>query len=125
MSEILLAEDEKNIALTLKKCLERAGYSVEVVTDGVRALDRSLEQDWGLLLLDLGLPKMDGFMVLEALGKEGRLEKIPVVVISASSSDEDVKRACELGADNFLVKPIESTELIDNVEQYLEANDIE
>ncbi|MGM0381311.1 MAG: response regulator, partial [bacterium] len=59
MNEILLAEDEKNIALTLKKRLERAGYTVEVEKDGVRVLDRCLEEDWGLVLLDLQLPRMD------------------------------------------------------------------
>lgn len=122
MSEILLAEDEKNIALTLKKCLERADYSVKVVNDGVEALDRSLEEDWGLFLLDLRLPKMDGFMILEALKKEERLEKIPVVVISASSSKEDIDRTLELGAREYLVKPIESTELLKNVEKHLEEN---
>lgn len=125
MNEILLAEDEKNIALTLKKRLERAGYTVEVEKDGVRVLDRCLEEDWGLVLLDLQLPRMDGFMILEALQKEERLQKLPVVIISASSSEEDIERTRELGARNYLIKPIESDELLENVEIYLEVNDDE
>ncbi|MGM0381368.1 MAG: response regulator, partial [bacterium] len=113
------------IALTLKKRLERAGYTVEVEKDGVRVLDRCLEENWGLVLLDLQLPRMDGFMILEALQKEERLQKLPVVIISASSSEEDIERTRELGARNYLIKPIESDELLENVEIYLEANNDE
>ena len=118
MNNILLADDEKNIALTLKKRLSRAGYSVSVTSDGVETLNSCLEEDWALVLLDLRLPKMDGFMVLEALEKENRLADLPIVIVSASSNEDDIEKAKKMGARDYLIKPIESEDLLESVEKY-------
>lgn len=99
---ILVAEDEKAIARALELKLKHSGYDVEVVHDGASAVEKVRLGSLDLLLLDLVMPKMDGFKVLETLQKEGL--KIPVIVTSNLSQEEDVKRAKSLGAVDYLVK---------------------
>ncbi len=117
--KILLADDAKNIILVLKMSLEKAGYEVLVARDGLSALDLAQNEDLDLILLDILMPKMNGFLVLEALKDDPETAEIPVVFISAKSEEKDLKRAKTLGANDFLIKPIKQEVLLTVVEKNL------
>ncbi len=116
---ILLVEDNKNIITVMKLCLKQAGYEVQVVSNGVEAVDVAFEAPPDLILLDVCLPKMNGFLVCETLKEEEATAEIPILMLSAKTEEEDIQRAYELGADQYLTKPIEPSELLEQVENYL------
>jgi len=86
--KILLADDAKNIVLVLKMSLEKAGYDVLVARDGLSALELAQDKDPDLILLDILMPKMNGFLVLEALKDDPATADIPVIFISAKSEEK-------------------------------------
>jgi len=117
MRKILLVDDEKNIRLVVGKSLEKAGYDVIYAVDGVDAVEKANEVNPDLVLLDLRLPKMNGFLVLEALKSDAATEEIPVVIVSALSEEDDIQKTISLGAEDFLVKPINQSDLLNAVEK--------
>jgi CheY-like chemotaxis protein len=117
MSKILVVDDEKNIRLVVGKSLEKAGYDVDYAVDGVEAVDKANNISPDLILLDLRLPKMNGFLVLEALKSDAATEEIPVIILSALSEEDDVQKAISSGAEDFLVKPISQSDLLVAVEE--------
>ncbi|RCW47746.1 MULTISPECIES: response regulator [unclassified Halanaerobium] len=117
MKKILLVDDEKNIRLVVGKSLEKAGYDVIYAVDGVDAVEKANEANPDLVLLDLRLPKMNGFLVLEALKSDAATEEIPVVIVSALSEEDDIQKTISLGAEDFLVKPINQSDLLSAVEK--------
>ena len=117
MAKILVVDDEKNIRLVVGKSLEKAGYEVIYAVDGLEAVEKANEYDLNLILLDLRLPKMNGFLVLEALKSDAATEDIPVIILSALSSEDDIQKVISLGAEDFLVKPISQSDLLLAVEE--------
>ncbi len=102
-------DDEPDILLMLRVNLEADGFETALAADGDTALQRIAEDRFDLVLLDVMMPVMDGWGVLDALA---RLDQPPrVIVASAKSSDRDVVRAIELGAADYLTKPFSATEL--------------
>lgn len=99
---ILIVEDEKPMARALQLKLEHTGFEVDVTFDGEAGLDALDKERYDLVILDLVMPKMDGFKVLAAL-KE-RKNATPVIVISNLGQEEDIRRAKELGAREYFVK---------------------
>jgi DNA-binding response OmpR family regulator len=116
MSKILVVDDEKNIRLVVGKSLEKAGFDVYYAVDGVQAVEKANDINPDLVLLDLRLPKMNGFLVLEALKSDTSTEDIPVMILSALSEEDDVQKVISLGAEDFLVKPISQSDLLSAVE---------
>lgn len=119
VKRILVAEDEKNVRLTVELCLEGAGYEVICAGDGIRALQMAKEGKPDLILLDLVLPGMSGFLVLEALRSEPSSRDTPVVIISARAQDDDIRKARQLGANDYLVKPFTPDSLLRVVKNYV------
>lgn len=117
--KILLVEDEKNIILGVRTCLDAVGYQVEVVEDGVAAIESVRREMPDLMLLDLMLPKLDGFEVLNILKKERATKDIPVIVLTAKAEEEDRQRAVEHGADAYMTKPFRPQELWDILNKFL------
>jgi DNA-binding response OmpR family regulator len=117
--KVLVIEDSRNIVAVVKIALEACGYEVKVAQDGVAAMEEVFASRPDLILLDLVIPKMDGFMVLEGLKKEEKTRNIPVIVISAKAAEEDIKRARELGASEYMVKPFNPEELRGTVAKVL------
>lgn len=101
-ARILIAEDEKPLARALEMKLTRAGYDVVLAYNGDEALKLLDKDKFGLLLLDLMMPKVDGFGVLAQMRKTGN--KTPTIVLTNLSQIEDEKRAKDLGAKDFFVK---------------------
>ena len=106
---ILIAEDDAALSEALRFTLTQAGYAVDHVAHGAAA-DEALKSDsFGLLILDLGLPKLDGFEVLKRLRKHNTL--LPVLILSGREQPEDKVTGLDLGADDYLVKPFSLSEL--------------
>lgn len=117
--KVLLVEDEKNIILGVRTCLDAVGYHVEVVEDGEEALESVRREKPDLMLLDLLLPKVDGFEVLGVLKSDKGTSDMPIIVLTAKAGEEDRQRAMELGADAYMTKPFRPQELWDILKKYL------
>lgn len=100
--KLLLAEDERAIAKALQLRLGLSGFDVELASNGEEALSLMKEKKFDLLLLDIMMPKMDGFSVMEEMKKTKN--KTPVIILSNLSQEDDAKRAKELGAIDFFIK---------------------
>ena len=107
---ILLAEDDRRIAADLAKALRANGYVVEVVGDGEEAWFRGDTEDYTAIVLDLGLPKMDGLSVLKRWRAEGR--QTPVLILTARGSWAERVDGIDAGADDYLPKPFQIEELL-------------
>ncbi len=121
---ILLVEDEKNIILGVRTCLDAVGYEVEVAENGELALEAVARSRPHLILLDLMLPKYDGYEVLEILKSKPESSSIPVVVLTAKAEEEDRRKAMELGANAYMTKPFRPQELWDVLKEFLPDEDI-
>ena len=111
MNRILIVEDEGTIARLIEVSLKRAGYACTVAHDGIAAADLIEAQDFDLALLDIMLPGLDGYELLEYLQPMGT----PVIFITSKGSTRDRVRGLSLGADDYLVKPFEVEELLARV----------
>ena len=113
VGRLLLAEDDENDAMFLSRALRKAGFPVpfERVTDGVQAVKRLLDGGVTHALLDLKMPRKSGLDVLEWLA--GRGNRVRAAIFSSSAEEEDVRRAYELGAEFYLVKPANTHHLLD------------
>ena len=116
---ILLVEDEKNIILGVRTCLDAVGYNVEVAENGEIALEAIQKRKPDLILLDLVMPKFDGFEVLDSLKNDPATSDIPVIVLTARAGEEDRQRALELGAEAYMTKPFRPQELWDVLKKFL------
>lgn len=120
---ILVAEDEETDVLLLRIALKKAAVPVELIVardgqevveylDSGRAPNGSSHPFPGLLLLDLKMPRMGGFEVLEWLGSRAMYKNLPVVIFSSSTHESDIKRAREMGARDYVVKPHDMQNLV-------------
>jgi len=113
LSRILIAEDEPGIASFLEKGLKAAGFTTLVVEDGRTAASAARDRDFDLMILDLGLPGMDGQDVLGELRSRG--ERMPVIILTARSGVADTVAGLEGGADDYVTKPFRFEELLARV----------
>jgi DNA-binding response OmpR family regulator len=122
MARILIVEDEPRIASFMAKGLSADGFTTTVASDGVTGLDLALSGDFDLMVLDIGLPRLDGYGVLDGLRSQG--STMPVVVLTARDSVTDTVHALEGGADDYMPKPFRFAELLARVRLRLrQAND--
>ncbi|WP_024817981.1 response regulator transcription factor [Arthrobacter sp. 31Y] len=110
MSRILIAEDDRRISDFIEKGLRAAGYTCLTVDDGASALLLARSGEFGMIILDIGLPMLSGFEVLERLRSEG--SKTPVIVLTASDSVADTVYGLESGANDYMTKPFQFAELL-------------
>lgn len=116
---ILVADDNPQILELLEAYLDPLGVNVVTVADGQLALDAIAERRPDLILLDVMMPKRSGFEVCRTIKQDEALREIPVIMVTALNEVGDVERAKELGADDFLSKPVHKLELLDRVRKYL------
>ncbi|WP_295840380.1 response regulator transcription factor [uncultured Microbacterium sp.] len=117
MTRILIAEDEERISAFVAKGLESAGYQTLVVDDGSDALETALSGEIDLVLLDVGLPSLDGFEVLRSLRGQG--SSIPVIMLTARTSTRDTVDGLDAGANDYVAKPFKFDELLARVRSRL------
>jgi DNA-binding response OmpR family regulator len=109
MNRILLVEDDTDLAFTLEDDLKVEGYSVEVTRDGATASQRGRTENWDLILLDIVLPKKDGYEVCRELRRAG--VQTPVIMLTAKSQEAEKIMGLDLGADDYITKPFSPREL--------------
>ena len=116
-TRVLIAEDEPNIVESLSFVLEREGFAVRAVLDGEAAL-RELRADApDLLVLDLMLPRMNGFEELKAVKSDPALAAVPVIVLTAKGQAQDRRMVEEIGAEGFMTKPFSNREIVERVRE--------
>ncbi len=117
IAKILLAEDDLNLGSLLKQYLVAKGYSIDLVFDGETAYKLFMKNNYDLCLLDVMMPKQDGF----TLGKNIKRinSKMPIIYLTAKTLKEDVIKGFELGADDYITKPFEMEELLARIEAVL------
>lgn len=121
MTKIIFVEDEPTLQKTLCDILLREGYDVKTAFDGVAGLEMIKREKPDLVLLDLILPKMDGFTVLKKMREDPETKDIPVMVLTNLEGTSDVERVLELGATTYLVKAnYDLSEVVAKVKQALE-----
>ena len=118
---ILVVEDERSIADLVAEALKRQGYRVETAGDGDQALEAAETTLPDLIILDLMLPKLDGWEVCRRLREEETTKRIPVIMLTARRDEKDVVAGLELGADDYLRKPFSLAELLARVKAHLRA----
>ena len=107
---VLVVEDDEDIALALQRSLRMEGYEVRIAGDGLTALDAHREYAPDLLILDLGLPRLDGIDVARRLREDG--DDTPILILTARDALESRVEGLDMGADDYLVKPFERQELL-------------
>ena len=116
MSKILIVEDEESIADLEKDYLELSGFEVEIENSGTIGLNRALNEDFDLFILDLMLPGVDGF---EICRKIREIKNTPVLMVSAKKDDIDKIHGLGLGADDYITKPFSPSELVARVKAHM------
>jgi len=118
--QILIVDDEPNIVISLEFLMKREGFAVAVARDGEEGLNaiRALHPD--LVVLDVMMPKRNGFEVLEAVRADPDLAGVRIVMLTAMGRPAENKKGLELGADAYMPKPFSTRELVDKVKALLE-----
>ena len=105
--KILIVDDDKINRILLTTNLEEQGYTVVSAENGRKALDCMFQEDFDLVLLDLVMPKMDGYQVLKEVKKDPHLKNIPIIIISAQDETENLVKCLEIGAVDYIPKPFD------------------
>jgi len=116
---VLVADDDPDIRSLVTLRLERSGYEVVAAGDGEQALAAALERTPDLALLDVMMPKLDGYEVTERLRQEEATRHLPVILLTARVQETDIARGVEAGADDYVKKPFSTSELRDRVQAVL------
>lgn len=118
---ILVVDDERHIVRLVQVNLERHGYEVLTAYDGVECLEKAKSERPDLIVLDVMMPRMDGFEALQRLKSDPETTNIPVIMLTARAQDRDVLQGYQYGADLYLTKPFNPLELISLVKRVFES----
>ena len=113
MNRILIVEDEDRIASFVAKGLKAEGFTPTVVGDGITGLDYALTGEFDLMVLDIGLPGMDGYEVARHLRAEDGVREATIIAITGYGEEQALRRSREAGFDHHLVKPVDYERLLD------------
>jgi len=122
---VLLVDDEPNIILSLEFLIEQAGYETRVARDGEAALKSIEERKPDLILLDVMLPKRDGFDVCERIRANPAWNDIRIVMLTAKGQDSEREKGLALGADAYITKPFSTREAMEQIKRFLDDEDPE
>jgi len=122
MSEkrILVVDDEVDLVETIRFSLELEGYEILVAYNGEEALNQARKENPDLILLDLMLPKLDGYKVCRLLKFDERYKHIPILMLTAKTQEKDKATGMETGANEYITKPFDMDELMKKVKGYLQ-----
>jgi len=119
MANILVVDDEPNIVLSLEFLMEQAGYKVTTAEDGEQALACVEIATPDLILLDISLPGISGFDVLEQLRAQAATERLPIIMLTAHGREVEREKGMAMGADNYITKPFSTQALVEKVRQLI------
>ncbi len=122
---VLLVDDEPNIILSLEFLIEQAGYETRVARDGEAALKAIEECKPDLVLLDIMLPKRDGFDVCERIRANPAWDDVRIVMLTAKGRDSERERGLALGADAYITKPFSTRDAMEQIRRLLDDEDLE
>lgn len=117
--KILIVDDEKDITETLGFMLKAKGYEVVTGNDGEEGLKLAKEQAPDLIILDVMMPKINGYKICRLLKFDAKYKQIPIIMVTARSQDEDKIIGEETGADEYVTKPFEFSEILEKINKYL------
>ncbi|EPC03376.1 chemotaxis protein CheY [Litchfieldella anticariensis FP35 = DSM 16096] len=120
MPRVLVVDDEPNIVLSLEFLMQQAGFDVVTAGDGEQALARVAEQAPDLILLDISLPGISGFDVLEQLRADPVHARLPIIMLTAHGREVEREKGMALGADDYVTKPFSTQALVDKVQALLD-----
>lgn len=123
-NKVLLVDDDKQILRSLRVYLELENYDVNTASNGQEALDSIKEHKPDILVLDVMMPEMDGFEVLEKIKADEKLNDIPVIMLTAKGQDVDVLEGYRMGASSYMTKPFNLNELVENIELILNPDTV-
>jgi chemosensory pili system protein ChpA (sensor histidine kinase/response regulator) len=118
---VMVVDDSLTVRKITSRLLEREGYTVLTAKDGVDALEQMREQLPGVMLVDIEMPRMDGFDLTRNVRGDPRTQAIPIIIISSRTADKHRNQAVSLGVNAFLGKPYQESELLQHVAKYLAA----
>ena len=121
MSRVLVVDDEPDLVRVLEFGLRASGYTVESASDGQEGLKKAREIKPDVILLDLMLPKLDGYKVCRLLKFDDRFKHIPIIILSARTQEGDQALALEMGANRFVTKPYDFSEILGYIETLLKS----
>ena len=121
VKSILVVEDEPNIVLSLQFLMKKAGFDVRVARDGEEALELVNEQPPDLILLDVMIPKRDGYDVCQTIRANPDWAKIYIIMLTAKGRDVDREKGLALGANDYVTKPFSTRDLTEKVKQLLDV----
>lgn len=119
MTRILVIDDEPDMVSAIKLRLEANGYEVIAGKDGPEGLNKARMEKPDLIILDIMLPKLDGFKVCRMLKYDEKFKNIPVIMFSAKVQKRDIERGKEMGADAYITKPFKADELLAKMKELL------
>jgi DNA-binding response OmpR family regulator len=119
--KILIVDDNEDVSRGLRIFLRAHDYVTVVATDAVTAISQAIKETPDLIVLDLGIPAGDGYLVMERLGNIESLASIPVVVFTARDEENNKERCLEAGAKAFFQKPVDDAELLSTIGEILEG----
>ena len=115
MAKILIIEDEKDIRQLVIYTLQYAGYQVVAGVNGEEAVALARQERPDLILMDVRMPRMDGYQAAHLIKNDELTQHIPIVFLSAKGQESEVEHGFEVGAEDYLIKPFNPTELIDRI----------
>ncbi|MYL24406.1 response regulator [Halomonas alkaliantarctica] len=119
MANVLVVDDEPNIVLSLEFLMEQAGFEVTTAEDGEQALASVKSAQPDLILLDISLPGISGFDVLEQLRAQPETERLPIIMLTAHGREVEREKGMALGADDYITKPFSTQTLVEKVKGLL------
>lgn len=119
--KILVVDDERHIVRLVQVNLEKVGYQVVTAYDGVEALEQVAKEKPDMIILDVMMPRMDGFEVLKKLQSDAATREIPVIMLTAKAQDADIFRGWSSGVSSYLTKPFNPRELLTFVERIFQS----
>lgn len=123
--KILIVDDEMYILNILDFSLESEGFEVVTASNGEEALTKALEVQPDLIVLDVMMPKIDGFEVCRALKNKAETKKIPVILLTAKDRDKDREKGDEVGADVYMTKPFSPSRLIGQIQELMASHQVD
>ncbi|NLW04372.1 MAG: response regulator [Pseudomonadaceae bacterium] len=124
MAKVLVVDDEPNIVLSLEFLMQQAGFEVTTAFDGESALMLVNENPPDLVLLDISLPGISGFEVLEELRNQAAFKRLPIVMLTAHGREVEREKGLALGADDYITKPFSTRQLVEKVQALLNESAI-
>ena len=122
MKKILIVDDEKDIVETIQFVLEAQGYSCITAYDGEKGLKKAKDNNPDLIILDVMMPKINGYKISRLLKFDSKYKDIPILMVTARSQEEDKLIGEETGADEYITKPFEIADVVEKVDKYLKKD---